>query len=363
MDIVESTQKYEAWLKQRIPVIQEDLDAKHKAMGEAAFPFLRATFYRWVQLWRENCADLASAANVLSIGDLHVENLGTWRDNEGRLVWGINDFDEAFSAAYTNDLVRLAASAQLASQELVLAIRPAEACAAILDGYHRALDKHGHPFVLAEEHDHLRAWATSQMRDPVRFWQKLDELAPLNQIPPDVELHLLKALPEDAANIRIVHRTAGLGSLGRQRYTIIADWCGGKIAREAKRLVDSAWTWENTSSPAGEISYQQIIDRAIRNPDPFTKQYNDWLVRRIAPDCFRIELAELPKERDETRLLQAMGLETANIHLGSGPEVANQILQDLSKRPADWLLKASQVMVKATLKDWEDWKKSGKQSP
>jgi len=357
MDIFESTQNYETWLKQHIPVIQADLDSKHQAMRQAAFPFLRATFYRWVQLWRESLPDLASAPAVLSIGDLHVENLGTWRDYEGRLVWGINDFDEAYPAAYTNDLVRLAASAMLASQELVLAIRPADACTAILAGYRKALDKHGQPFVLAEEHDHLRDWATSQMRDPVHFWEKLDLLTPLQEAPPDVELLLLKSLPEDVANIRILHRAAGLGSLGRQRYTIVADWCGGKIAREAKRLLDSAWIWENPNEQTGQILYQKIIDQAVRNPDPFTKQYNDWLVRRIAPDCSRIELAELPKVRDETRLLFAMGLETANIHLGSGPETAGQILGDLSKRPEDWLVKASQVMVKATLKDWQDWKK------
>ena len=29
-------------------------------MAEAAFPFLRATFYRWMQVWPEACADLAT---------------------------------------------------------------------------------------------------------------------------------------------------------------------------------------------------------------------------------------------------------------------------------------------------------------
>src|SRR5262249_20118319 len=45
---------------------------------------------------------------------LHVENYGSSRDAEGRLVWGINDFDEAGPPPYTNDLVRLATSAWLA---------------------------------------------------------------------------------------------------------------------------------------------------------------------------------------------------------------------------------------------------------
>ena len=50
------------------------------------YAFLRATFYRWIQLWPEVCLDLVSAATVLAIGDLHVETFGTWRDVEGRLV-------------------------------------------------------------------------------------------------------------------------------------------------------------------------------------------------------------------------------------------------------------------------------------
>ena len=39
------------------------------------------------------------------VGDLHVENYGTWRDAEGRLVCGNNDFDETCPLPYTNDVV------------------------------------------------------------------------------------------------------------------------------------------------------------------------------------------------------------------------------------------------------------------
>src|SRR5260370_24510597 len=71
-------------------------------------------FYRWAQLWPQICPKLSAAPKVLAIGDLHVENFGTWRDIEGRLIWGINDFDEVFLFAYTADLVLLATSAHLA---------------------------------------------------------------------------------------------------------------------------------------------------------------------------------------------------------------------------------------------------------
>ena len=65
---------------------------------------------------------------------------------------------------------------------------------------------------------------------------------------------------------------------------------------------------------------------------------------------------------DFARGLAAMGFETANIHLGSGWPAAGAaaaILADLELRRQGWLLLASQEMVKATLKDWEVWKKDG----
>ena len=57
---------------------------------------------------------IGDAPSVLAVGDIHIENFGTWRDEEGRLVWGVNDFDEAAEMPYVLDLVRLATSAALA---------------------------------------------------------------------------------------------------------------------------------------------------------------------------------------------------------------------------------------------------------
>ena len=42
-----------------------------------------------------------------------------------------------------------------------------------------------------------------------------------------------------------------------------------------------------------------------------------WIVRRLSPHCSRIELTTLQIQKDEMRLLHSMGLETANIHLGT----------------------------------------------
>src|SRR2546427_10437619 len=148
--IVEATARYEAWLAERIPLVKRDLEHKHRAMSAGIFPFLRATFYRWAARWRALGGDVARAPTVLAVGDLHVENFGTWRDAEGRLVWGANDFDEARPLPYSNDLVRLRTSALIAREYHDLRIDGKEAVGAILDGYRNALERGGHGLVLAD---------------------------------------------------------------------------------------------------------------------------------------------------------------------------------------------------------------------
>ena len=135
VDVVASTKAYESWLRRHVALIEADLELKHAEMARLKFAFLRATFYRWLQSWPETCTELDAAPRVLAVGDLHVENFGSWRDSEGRLAWGINDFDEAEVMPYTNDLVRLATSALLAAELDHWSLSEKTICDAILEGY------------------------------------------------------------------------------------------------------------------------------------------------------------------------------------------------------------------------------------
>ncbi len=358
MDIQRATHDYEAWLAEHLTLVQDDLRRKHTQMTESLFPFLRATFYRWAQQWPRVCVDLAQARVVLAVGDLHVENFGTWRDRDGRLIWGVNDFDEAYPLAYTNDLVRLATSAHLAIAAGHLAVTSHDACGAILTGYTEGLQQGGRPFVLAERHQWLRTLATSSLRDPAVFWAKIERLSSVPEKLPASAINALeRLLPEDRLRYRVVHRTAGLGSLGRQRWAAIAEWRGGLIAREAKAIAPSAWVWANLRTGRHEAFYQTIVDRAVRAPDPSLRLTKRWVARRLAPDCSRIELTELPKERDEVRLLRAMGWETANVHLGSRDAV-KAIGRDLAGRKSDWLHTAAEAMAPVVAEDWAAWKQN-----
>jgi len=355
VNIREATRQYENWLGAAVRILPEDLAAKHEAMAADAFSFLRATFYRWMQLFPKVCAAAADAPLLLAVGDLHVENYGTWRDAEGRLIWGINDFDEAYPLPYTMDLVRLAASAWLAIETRELSLAPARACRAILDGYAAGFENGGAAFVLAEKHPLLRKAVTGEGRDPVRYWEKLEALPTVKSVPPKVRALLRGAMPEPGVRFRIAHRRAGLGSLGRERYTAIADWCGGKIAREAKTLLPSAATWAAGLS-VKKIYYPQILSTKFRARDPFLHVQEGWVLRRLSPYCSRIELAQMLPGHDKEKLLRAMGRELANIHLGSTRALA-AVRRDLSRRKAKWLIQAAEQMVEATLADWREWRR------
>ena len=353
MDVIKATARYEAWMRRHTAVVEADLRLKHAEMTDDLFAFFRATFYRWVTLWPEICPEVAKAPVLRAVGDLHVENFGTWRDHEGRLVWGLNDVDEASMMPYTIDLVRLAASALLAKREGHLLLKPRDTCAALLDGYAAALKNGGAPFVLEEDHPGLRAWAMSAERDAEKFWAKVGGFKAA-QAPARVHALLQAALPYRRLKTRIVHRISGLGSLGRPRYVALATWRGALVAREAKAWLPSAYDWA-LGRTAPRLHSAAILDNAVRCPDPYFRFDDGWLIRRIGPHCSRIELAWLPKKRDEARLLHAMGHETANVHLGSRGMRA-EILRHLAKQPEEWLLTAARAMAKATKADWKAWR-------
>ncbi len=352
--IVAATAAYEAWMRRRIDVVEADLRLKHARMAAAPFMFLRATFYRWVPLWQEACPELAQAPKLLAVGDLHVENFGTWRDAEGRLAWGVNDFDEAFAMPYAIDLVRLATSALLVARHEKLRLGAEEICAALLAGYAETLAAEGgRPFVLEEEHAALRAMATGEERDPVRFWAKL-EAARTSAAPRAVRKLLAKAMPEVEGRPRIAHRVAGLGSLGRPRYVALGPSHGGMVAREAKAMLTFAYAWANGMATERYLC-GDLAEAAIRSPDPFYRPRKGWVLRRLAPHCTAIELNDFPKRRAHLVILKAMGRETANVHWGS-PDALAAVRRDLKRRGKRWLHAAATRMLDATLAEWQAWR-------
>lgn len=354
MNIIEATRSYEAWVSRQTPLVSQDIRAKHKAMRENLFSFFRGTYYRWAQIWPKTCPDLAKDAVALAVGDLHVENFGTWRDTEGRLVWGVNDFDEVHPLPFSNDLVRLAVSAWLAVEAGELSVPRDIVCVAIIMGYRACLRAGGRPLVLADSSTALRTMARERLNKPEHFWNKIhSHPAERHAVPGDALRGIEGLLPRECIKLKFLHRVAGMGSLGKERYTALGEWLGAQIAREAKALTASACDWAE-GKKGGKIRYEKMIRRAVRCPDPLVQVRGKWLIRRLSPDCFRIPLSHLPKKRNERDLLYWMGWETANIHLGSvSPK---KLAKQLKRKPADWLERAATAATKATRQDWKVWR-------
>ena len=260
--------------------------------------------------------------------------------------------------AYTNDLVRLATSARLSIGAGTLVLTPRAACNAILEGYRTSIESGGRPFVLAEEHRVLRRDAQSELRDPVRFWTAMTDLPPARKpagrgvsaarprVPPArTILGSSRGEPGSAASaIRASSRsrsTAAAGSLARPRSSSHPGSPGRRRS--------------GTASP---IHYPTIVRRAVRCADPFLEIRDRWVLRRLAPDCSRIEftVARLPAEQSD--LLTAMGAETANVHLGSGARRIAAVSRDLAGRPPDWLKVASRAMERSTTADYVAWQRA-----
>ena len=368
MKFAAATRAYERWMKRQLAANGQTLDRgdlrdKHRAMAKKkrkhAFGFLRATYYRWAQLWPGICKEEAAAPRVLAVGDLHLENFGTWRDAEGRLCWGINDFDEAHRAAYTNDLVRLMASAVLAERASPkFNEAPAAMARAILEGYAERLAAGPKPFVLEEKHPALRAMAYFGEKEPAKFWAGIAEDSKPRAAPPEVRELLLASLPERGLGAEFLHREgAGLGSLGRPRHLARAKWRGGLVAHEAKALVPSAAEWAaGARAPRSRAkALLRAASRAARSPDPFLAIRGGWVVRRLAPRSSKIEIGDLPPGAKPLLLLGQMGKELANVHLataGAGAAIA----RDLARRKRGWLEAAARRMANQVLADWKEWR-------
>ena len=367
--IVESEADYVQWLRQRLPVIPKDWRERQEKMQRSAFTFLRGSFFRWAERWPVLCEELAGAPAVFGVGDLHVDNFGTWRDGDERLAWGVNDFDEATVLPYTNDLVRLCASAMLAIDQSPLQVSARAVCETVLEGYGKSLDSEGAPFVVSHKHPWLHALAVVELDEEREFWEELQKLSSVAVNDPAVRKLLGSALPGRKPEYRVVHRQGGVGSLGRLRYTAIAEWQGAPVAREAKALTISAWQWRSSywsgSEPANAASRttatsmlsDEMLHRCVRSHDPSFRVHPGWTIRRLAPDAQRIELKTLARRRDAKELLYAMGWETANVHLGTRAQ-REALSRDLRRRKGEWLQKAAERMCESVVGDWEEWRKT-----
>jgi hypothetical protein len=323
-EIAALTADYEAWLSKQIPLVAEDLDRKHHELASDLMRFLRGTYYLWLVSQPD---EVLAGPDVPCVGDLHVENFGTWIDAAGTRRWGVNDLDELAWGSYRLDLVRLATSALITPH---VSLAPDLVCSTLLETWRSA--RPGRAADLASKSAHHLLEVLPPERGHKRYFADLTKAA-TGQPPPTTVAAVLRTA-DTGWHPAWYRRSAGTGSLGHQRYVAV----DSRIAREAKQLGPPTAAWAATQR-AGRLPVpdQHLFGRVLAGtsgPEPW-RRADGWQIRRLAPDVLRIDLAGLAP-RGAKRLLRSMAHAVVNVH-GVAPTALAAAREHEATQPPDWL--------------------------
>src|SRR5262245_49567980 len=134
MDVVETIHRFNAG---RDP---ELLESKYARMRTSPFVFMRGACHLFYE--RLASVDLpASVPLAWACGDLHLENFGSYKGDNGLVYFDLNDFDESALAPASWDVVRLLTSLLTAAKSLRIERSEAQAlCREFITAYASALE-------------------------------------------------------------------------------------------------------------------------------------------------------------------------------------------------------------------------------
>ena len=178
---------------------------KFRKMAADPFAFYRGSaclFYADMTRTDDEWADERAGA-VWIHGDLHAENFGTYMNSDGRLVFDVNDFDEAYIGHFSWDLRRFVASLALLGWQKAL---PEEAIRSLVGTYLRSYLSQVNHYV-AEDSDDDFALHLENTDGPVR------EVLALARLSSRVEM--LDEMTRFEQDVRVFSEDAGVRRLGK----------------------------------------------------------------------------------------------------------------------------------------------------
>ncbi|MBY9078361.1 DUF2252 domain-containing protein [Paenibacillus sp. HN-1] len=314
-------------------------------------------------------------------GDLHFENFGAFRNEDGELVYDVNDFDEGYLGSYLYDLIRMSVSIVLVCRELGYTPEEQRKCVeGYVAEYHeritafcgdkedpgkyvvneneakgpvkkllRKLEKRQGGHFLDKvtsfkqegriflENDELREPEAGERADLERAWSFY--LQTLNSRKSSQEHYTIK----DVA----VKEGSGTASIGLKRYYILIEGQSHKGAEdtvlEAKEVrvpipayflpyLESFWDFFGHQGKRVTATQQAMHHKA----DPYlgflTMGERHFYVRERSPYKKGLRLTDLESLQDMEKTLTLMARLTAKMHARADSDVTNGLLPYHSER-------------------------------
>ncbi|MFE9247536.1 DUF2252 domain-containing protein [Streptomyces sp. NPDC007088] len=360
---------------------------KFRKMAASAFAFYRGTaclFY--ADLAREQHAGPYlddRTGRVWIHGDLHAENFGTYMDAQGRLIFNVNDFDEAYVGPFTWDLKRFAASLALIGYAKALSD---EQISELVGVYAAAYRERVHQLATGAKSDEVPPFtldtadgpllgALREARSLTRFGL-LDSMTEIRDFerrfaPGGGSLELdaatrykvlaafdgyLETLPEssltrpDSYRVKDVvgRRGIGIGSAGLPSYNILLEGNSDALENDVVIYVKQGQTpavSRHVTDPAIRSYFQHEGHRTVISQRALQAHADPWLgwteldgagqlVAEISPYAVDLDWSDIDEYEEIAAVVADLGRATAAMHAAADDESGHSELVPFSTERA-----------------------------
>ncbi|CAB3652080.1 hypothetical protein LMG22037_01027 [Paraburkholderia phenoliruptrix] len=370
----------------------ERLAMKYKAMRTSPFVFLRGTCHLFYErLPRAGVLD--DAPPVWICGDMHLENFGSYKADNGLVYFDNNDFDEACLAPNLAELARLLTSVLAGAADLKLSRAQALALC------HTAVEAYGAALAFGKARWVERETSSGMVRDLFDALASrtraahLDRRTTLKGKTRTLKVDGKKALPvsderraavtqfmqQFAAGesdpdfyrvLDVARRIAGTGSLGVDRYVILVEGKGspdGNYLLDLKEALPSSVAphvctpqpaWRTEAERVVEIQRRnQAVSQAFLHAVDFNQR--SYVLRSLQPSEDRVALQDWDGKLPRLEaVVGSMAELSAWAHLRSGGRQKSSIADEMIAfgYRADWHSPLIELATECAAQVAADWK-------
>ena len=335
-------------------------------------------------------------------GDLHFENFGAFRSEDGSIVYDVNDFDEGYVGSYLYDLLRMAVSIALVVRQLGQdETGQNNAVKDFVHAYFKQMNRFSQGkdnptnFVMNEDttkgpvkkllrklekrrQEHFLEKVTAQMQHGRVFLENSELVVPGQTEQAQLEnawtfykdTVISPNLNDEHLRIKdiAVKHGSGTASIGLDRYYVLIE--GGSVQEDiddtilevkevrvpvpAYFMPYSQSFWDHFGHQGKRvIATQQAMHHKA---DPYlgflTLEGRDFYVRERSPYKKRLNLEDVESPEDMTRILEIMGRLTAKMHARADADVNMGLLPYHSEKEISRAMGPDPAVFAQFISEW-----------